>query len=115
MEYAVQLILIFVLLMMLRVPIAVSMGLASLTGFLLIDFNLSAVAGQLYTAVASTSLLTIPGYILAGAIMANGGISRYLLDALRAWIGHVPGGSHSPDGGTPLGGQGSGPVFLPFL
>ena len=92
MEYAVQLILIFVLLMMLRVPIAVSMGLASWTGFLLIDFNLSAVAGQLYTAVASTSLLTIPGYILAGAIMANGGISRYLLDALRAWIGHVPGG-----------------------
>lgn len=83
---------VFVLLMLLRAPIAVSMGLASLVGFIMIGFNLTTVGSILYTAVASTSMITIPGYIFAGSIMANGGISKRLLDALDAWIGHVPGG-----------------------
>lgn len=83
---------IFVLLMLLRVPIAVSMGLSSLIGFILIGYNLTTVGSTLYTAVASTSMITIPGYIFAGSIMANGGISKNLLDALKAWIGKVPGG-----------------------
>lgn len=83
---------IFILLMLLRVPIAVSMGLSSLVGFILIGYNLTTVGSTLYTAVASTSMITIPGYIFAGSIMANGGISKNLLDALKAWIGKVPGG-----------------------
>ena len=83
---------IFVVLMMMHVPIAVAMGLSSLIGFMMIGYNLTTVGSLLYTAVASTSMITIPGYIFAGAIMAKGGISRHLLNALNAWIGHVPGG-----------------------
>lgn len=92
MEIVFVILAVFVLLMLLRVPIAVSMGLASLLGFILIGFNLTTVGSILYTAVASTSMITIPGYIFAGSIMANGGISKHLLDALDAWLGHVPGG-----------------------
>ena len=92
MQIVLVLLAIFVVLLMLRVPVAVSMGLASLIGFLMIGYNLTTVGSTLYTAVASTSMITIPGYILAGSIMANGGISKYLLEALRAWIGHIPGG-----------------------
>lgn len=92
MQLAGLLIVIFMVLLALRVPVGISMALASIVGFLAVGFNLSTVGGTLYTAVASTSLITIPGYILAGAIMANGGISRYLLDCLRSWLGHVPGG-----------------------
>ena len=83
---------VFILLMLMRTPIAVSMGLASLLGFILIGFNITTVGSTLYTAVASTSMITIPGYIFAGSIMANGGISKHLLDALESWIGHIPGG-----------------------
>ena len=36
--------------------------------------------------------MSIPGFILAGAIMSNGGISKHLLNALRSWIGHISGG-----------------------
>lgn len=83
---------VFILLMLMRTPIAVSMGLASLLGFILVGFNITTVGSTLYTAVASTSMITIPGYIFAGSIMANGGISKHLLDALESWIGHIPGG-----------------------
>ena len=82
---------IFVVLMMMHVPIAVAMGLSSLIGFMMIATILQQLV-HFYTAVASTSMITIPGYIFAGAIMAKGGISRHLLNALNAWIGHVPGG-----------------------
>lgn len=92
MEKVLILLAIFVVLMLLRVPIAISMGLSSLIGFILIGYNLTTVGSTLYTAVASTSMITIPGYIFAGSIMANGGISKHLLNALNAWIGHVPGG-----------------------
>ena len=63
-----------------------------LFGFMLIGYNLTTVGSTLYTAVASTAMITIPGYIFAGSIMANGGISKNLLEALKGWIGHVPGG-----------------------
>lgn len=92
MKIAILLLLIFLILLTLRVPIGVSMALSSLVGFLMIGFNLNTVGSMVYTAIASNSLMSIPGYILAGAIMGNGGISKHLLNALRAWIGHIPGG-----------------------
>ena len=92
MEMVFILLAIFIILMLLRVPIAVSMGLSSLIGFMMIGYNLTTVGSTLYTAVASTAMITIPGYIFAGSIMANGGISKNLLDALKSWIGHIPGG-----------------------
>ncbi len=57
---------IFVVLMMMHVPIAVAMGLSSLIGFMMIGYNLTTVGSLLYTAVASTSMITIPGYIFCG-------------------------------------------------
>ena len=92
MDKVLILVAIFIILMLLHVPIAVSMALSSVVGFLMIGYNLDTVGSTMYTAVASTSMITIPGYIFAGAVMANGGISKYLLDALRAWMGNIPGG-----------------------
>lgn len=92
MSKVVILLIIFIVLMLLRVPIAVSMGLSSLVGFLMIGYNLTSVGSILYSSVATTSMITIPAYIFAGSIMAKGGISKHLLSALNAWIGHIPGG-----------------------
>lgn len=92
MQIALLLLLIFILLLTFRVPIAVSMATASLCGFLMIGFNLDSVGTLFYTSISGSSLMSIPGYILAGAIMGSGGISKHLLNMLRAWIGHIPGG-----------------------
>lgn len=36
--------------------------------------------------------MCIPGYILAGSMMSQGGIADALVRSMRAWIGHLPGG-----------------------
>lgn len=83
---------IFFLLLFLNVPIGVSMGTASIIGFILINFNLATVGSIVYTSVSSASLMCIPGYILAGSMMSQGGIANALVRCMRAWIGHLPGG-----------------------
>jgi len=47
---------------------------------------------RIFTALDSFPMMAIPGFVLAGVLMARGGISKYLIEALRAWIGHLPGG-----------------------
>ena len=63
---------IFFILLFLNVPIGTSMGVASIIGFILIDFNLATVGSIVYTSVSSVSLMCIPGYILAGSMMSQG-------------------------------------------
>ena len=84
--------LIFFILLFMNIPIGTSMGVASILGFILIDFNLATVGSIVYTSVSSVSLMCIPGYILAGSMMSQGGIADALVKCMRAWIGHLPGG-----------------------
>ncbi|SHJ04946.1 TRAP transporter large permease [Desulfofundulus thermosubterraneus] len=84
---------IFIILFLLHVPIALSLAISSvLVLALTTDFNLYMVAQRMFSALESPPLMAIPGFVLAGAIMAHGGISRYLIAALRAWVGHLRGG-----------------------
>lgn len=76
----------------LRVPIAISLGISSIVALWLIDFSVSTVVQKMFTGVNSTTLMAIPGFVFAGLIMAKGGISKYLIDCIRAWIGHTRGG-----------------------
>ncbi len=80
------------LLALLRVPIAISLAVASITGLYLVDFSLNTVIQRMFTGVNSTTLMAIPGFVFAGLIMAQGGISKYLIEAIRAWVGHTKGG-----------------------
>lgn len=82
----------FFVLCLIRVPIAVSLGLASLLSLSLIDFTMYAVIQKMFTSVSSSALMAIPGFIFAGIIMSKGGISFHLIAALRSWIGHYRGG-----------------------
>ena len=84
--------LIFAILCLLRVPIAVSLGLSSIVALSMIDFTLYTVIQKMYNALYSSTLMAIPGFVFAGIIMAKGGISFYLIEALKSWIGHVRGG-----------------------
>ncbi|MGM8212834.1 TRAP transporter large permease [Virgibacillus sp. W0430] len=83
---------IFIFFLLFRVPIAFSLAVASLIVFYLQDFNLITVTQKMFSGIDSTTLMAIPGFIFAGIIMTKGGISKYLIEALRAWVGHISGG-----------------------
>jgi tripartite ATP-independent transporter DctM subunit len=82
----------FVVLMMLGVPVAYSMGLSALIGALWIDLPLDAVMIQLASGVNKFSLLAIPFFVLAGAIMAEGGMARRLIAFASVLVGFIRGG-----------------------
>ncbi|KOF12122.1 C4-dicarboxylate ABC transporter permease [Planococcus glaciei] len=91
METIIVLGLLFIL-ALLRVPIAISLAVSSIVGLYLVDFSLDTVIQRMFTGVNSTTLMAIPGFVFAGLIMAQGGISKYLIEAIRAWVGHTKGG-----------------------
>ena len=82
----------FVALMLLGMPVAFALGLAALMGALWIDLPLDAVMIQMASGVNKFSLLAIPCFVLAGAIMAEGGMSRRLVAFAGVLIGFVRGG-----------------------
>ncbi len=86
------LLLSFFLLLFLRVPVAISLALSTIFVLFQVDFNMNMVPQRVFTALDSFPMMAIPGFVLAGVLMARGGISKYLIEALRAWIGHLPGG-----------------------
>ena len=89
---ALVLIGIFILLMLVGMPVAYALGLAALLGAMWIDLPLDAVMIQMASGVNKFSLLAIPCFVLAGAIMAEGGMSRRLVAFAGVLIGFVRGG-----------------------
>lgn len=79
-------------LMMIGMPVAFALGLAALIGALWIELPLDAVMIQLAAGVNKFSLLAIPFFVLAGAIMAEGGMARRLVAFAGVLIGFVRGG-----------------------
>ena len=82
----------FFALMLIGVPIAYSLGLAAVAGALWIDIPLDAVMIQIASGVNKFSLLAIPFFVLAGAIMAEGGMSRRLVAFASVLVGFIRGG-----------------------
>ena len=82
----------FVVLILIGMPVAYALGLASLIGALWIDLPLDAVMIQVASGVNKFSLLAIPFFVLAGALMAEGGMSRRLVAFASVLVGFVRGG-----------------------
>lgn len=82
----------FALLMLIGMPIAYALGLSALLAALYIDLPLDAVMIQLAAGVNKFSLLAIPFFVLAGAIMAEGGMARRLVAFAGVMVGFVRGG-----------------------
>ncbi|HKS34279.1 MAG TPA: TRAP transporter large permease [Enterobacteriaceae bacterium] len=87
-------ILVFTLGIMLAigVPVAYAVGISAIIGAWYIDIPLEAVMIQLTNGVNKFSLLAIPFFILAGAIMAEGGIARRLVNFAYIFVGFIRGG-----------------------
>jgi tripartite ATP-independent transporter DctM subunit len=84
---------IFFSLLALRVPVAVSLGLACLP-ILLIEPHLSPMnmIGETFNAYNSFILLAVPFFLLTANLMNVGGITDRLVRLSRALVGHFPGG-----------------------
>src|SRR5258705_1620195 len=68
-------------------PIAYALSLSSLVGALWIDLPVGAVMQQFASGVGKVSMLTIPFFVLAGAIMAEGGMAKRLVDFAAVVVG----------------------------
>ena len=81
------------ILFILGVPIAVAIGLASVIG---IEAHgrlpLLLVAQRMFTGIDSFPLMAIPLFILAGNLMAAGGISQRLVELAKSLVGGMQGG-----------------------
>ena len=89
---AILLLVSFLVFMFLGMPVAYAMGLATLVTALWIDIPLEAVMLQISNGMASFALLTIPFFVLAGAIMSEGGVARRLVNLAKCFVGFIRGG-----------------------
>jgi len=71
----------------LGVPIAYALALAALAGALWIGIPVEAVMLQISSGVSKFAMLTIPFFVLAGAIMAEGGMARRLVAFANVIVG----------------------------
>lgn len=76
----------------LSVPIAIAIGLASVSAVATSNLSLLVVAQQMFIAIDKYPLAAIPFFILAGNLMETGGISRRLVEFAKSIIGGVQGG-----------------------
>src|ERR1700758_1994049 len=70
-------------------PIAYALGLGALAGAYWIGIPLEAVMLQVSSGVSKFAMLTIPFFVLAGAIMAEGGMARRLVAFANVLVGLV--------------------------
>ncbi len=86
------LIILFLLLLLIGVPVALSMGLTSIVVAFLLDIPMTVLAQRMVAGINSFPLLAIPFFILAGEIMNTGGISQRLIKLSDVIVGRFRGG-----------------------
>lgn len=85
----------FLVLVAIRVPIAWSIGVASVLTLLYSVETIPAfttISQRIATGLDSFSLLAIPFFILAGHLMNSGGIAKRLIEFAKSLVGALPGG-----------------------
>src|SRR5579864_2430829 len=86
MDIAVLLVTMFAC-FLIGVPIAYSLALAAIVGAFWIGIPLEAVMLKISDGVSKVSMLTIPFFVLAGAIMAEGGMARRMVAFADVLVG----------------------------
>ena len=80
------------LLVVLGVPIAYAIGIASLITALVVGIPLEAILLKVSDGVDNFSLLAIPFFVFAGALMAEGGMAWRLVNFANIFVGFIRGG-----------------------
>ncbi len=90
----VALITVFVFLAFLfgGLPIVITLGLASAVGLYAADIDMIVLGQRIIAGTQSFTLLAIPGFILTGDLMMQGGMSARLVRVCHTLVQHVTGG-----------------------
>jgi tripartite ATP-independent transporter DctM subunit len=86
------LIIVFILCLLLRFPIAYSIAISCLVYVILKGIPLVILPMKMYSGIDVFVLLSIPGFILAGNLMNHGGITEKIIDFCNHLFGHIRGG-----------------------
>ena len=79
--------------LLIGVPVAVSLGLASITTMLLFaDQSLLSLAQRFFHTMQVYPLLAVPFFVLAGTFMTTGGVAKRMIDFANALVGRFQGG-----------------------
>jgi len=79
--------------LLLGLPIAVSLGIASLFSIYFFTTDpLPNLAHKIFAGLNTFPLMAIPFFVLAGNIFTTGGVAKRLVKLTNAWVGHIPGG-----------------------
>ena len=82
----------FFLLMALGAPVAFSLGLSAIWAMWVMGFGFDLAGDLIASGIGKYSLLAIPFFILAGALMGSLGIAERMIRFFRVLIGSLPGG-----------------------
>jgi tripartite ATP-independent transporter DctM subunit len=82
----------FFLLLILRFPIAFSLGISTLVYILMEGYPLVIVPLKMYSGIDLFVLLSIPGFILAGNLMNSCGMTDRIIRFCNHLLGHIRGG-----------------------
>lgn len=84
---------IFLICLLIGVPIAFSLGAASV-GFLVVQggIPLEVIAQRMFNGLDSFPFMAIPFFVLAGELMNSGGITKRLVSFSDTLVGHMKGG-----------------------
>jgi C4-dicarboxylate transporter DctM subunit len=82
------------ILLILNIPIAVSLGLATIFAIVFggLGIPLTVIPQRIFTSMDSFPFMAIPFFMLSGALMETGGISRRLINFAKSLVGALPGG-----------------------
>jgi tripartite ATP-independent transporter DctM subunit len=86
------LVIVFVVGLMLRFPIAFALGLACLSYLMVKGVPLIIVPMKMYSGIDVFVLLSVPGFILAGNLMNQGGLTEKIIKFCNHLLGHIRGG-----------------------
>src|SRR5690606_40022096 len=81
----------FIVLIMLRFPIAMVLALSTLLTAMYLDIPLAVIGQRMIQGVNSYGLLAIPFFILAGQIMSEGGLALRLVNLAQLTVGAIRG------------------------
>lgn len=82
---------VFLLLAMIKVPIAFSLLMGAIAGYSSVGLATSGFASAVFAGLDSFPLLAIPAFIFAGDLMGQGGISAAIMGFINALIGRFRG------------------------
>jgi tripartite ATP-independent transporter DctM subunit len=82
----------FAIMIILGIPISFSLGISALLSAYAAGMGPAIIAQRVAASMQSFPLLAIPLFILAGSIMARGGVAKRMVDFAYILVGPLPGG-----------------------